>query len=152
MRLHFILLVAALTVANQCWSQQRQPTNSAAQGVGSLSLLEAQVVGVWRWTVPEEEAPGLTNSFLTMRLSADRSWSLVPAHSDNLRAESDTQTGRWFVHDRALVLRIDETKIRLIKKMAMVYDIKSVTKTTLIVTNSPLVGEMTWTRVAQPKD
>jgi len=151
MRLYLTLLVAALTVGNLSWCQHRQPTNSAGQRANSLSLLESQVVGIWRWTVPEDEASGMTNAFLTIRLLADRSWSLTPGHPDNLHAESDTQSGRWFVHDRALVLRIDETKIRLIQKMATVYDIKSVNKTTLIVTNSPF-GEMTWTRVAQPKD
>ncbi len=41
--------------------------------------------------------------------------------------------------------------MRLIQKMAAVYDVKSVTKTTLTVTNSPF-GDVTWTRVAQPKD
>ncbi len=93
----------------------------------------------------------MTNLFITLHISADRSWSLTPGHHDNIHDESDTQSGRWFVHDRVLVLRIDETKIRLIQKMATVYDIKSVTKTTLIVTNSPF-GDLTWTRVAQQKD
>lgn len=150
MRAHSILVVAALAGANPCWCQERQPTNSPAQGVNSLSLLEAQVVGSWRFSVPEEETPGMTNAFLTLHLSADRSWSLTPGHPDSTHAESDTQSGRWFVHERVLVLRIDETKSRLIEKMATVYDIKSLTKTTLTVTNSPF-GDMTWTRVAQPE-
>jgi hypothetical protein len=74
---------------------------------------------------------------------------MMPGHHDNIHDESDTQSGHWFIHDQVLVLRIDETKIRLIQKMATVYDIKSVTKTALTVTNSPF-GDMTWTRVAQP--
>ena len=151
MRSHFLIIVAALAVVNTCRCQERQPTNSAAQGENSLSLLESQVVGIWRWALPKDEPSGMTNLFITLHISADRSWSLTPGHHDNIHDESDTQAGHWFVHDRVLVLRIDETKIRLIQKMATVYDIKSVTKTTLTVTNSPF-GDVTWTRVAQPKD
>lgn len=93
----------------------------------------------------------MTNLFITLHISADRSWSLTPGHHDNIHDESDTQSGHWFVHDRVLVLRIDETKIRLIQKMATVFDIESVTKTTLTVTNSPF-GDLTWTRDVQQKD
>ena len=151
MRSHFLVIVAALAVVHPCSCQEHQTTNSAAQVTNSLSTLEAQVVGTWRWALPKDEPSGMTNLFITLHISADRSWSLTPGPRDNIHDESDTQSGHWFIHDRVLVLRINETKIRLIQKMAAVFDIKSVTKTTLTVTNSPL-GDVTWTRVAQPKD
>jgi hypothetical protein len=151
MRLHFLIIVAAFAVVNTCRCQERQPTNSAAQRANLLSPLEVQVVGTWRWVLPKDEPSGMTNLSITLHISADRLWSLTPGHHDNIHDESDTQSGHWFIHDRVLVLRIDDTKIRLIQKMAAVYDIKSVTKTTLTMTNSPF-GDVTWTRVAQPKD
>ena len=151
MRSHFLVIAAALAVVLPCLCQERQTTNRAAQVTTSLSPLEAQVLGTWRWALPNDEPSGMTNLFITLHISAGRSWSLTPGHPDNIHDESDTQSGHWFIHDRVLVLRIEQTKIRLIQKMATVYDIKSVTKTTLTVTNSAF-GDVTWTRVAQPKD
>ena len=146
MRSHLLVLVAVFAFAIHCQCQEKGLTNHSPQGTSSLSPLEASLAGTWRLDLPEAAQDG-TNVFLQLQLSADRRWhwSVV---SDNPRNDPDEQSGTWFVHERVMVLRIAQTKIKFLEKTALPFDIKSVTPQTLVLTNSPL-GDGTWTRILQ---
>ena len=144
MRWHFVSLIVALFAASDCQCQEKNLPPPPAQETNSLSSLESMLVGTWRWDVPAQEE---TNAFMQFRLSADRSWSSL-VHSDNPLAKPDEQSGAWFVHERTLVLRIANTKLRLVEKMAFALDISSITPRSLVLTNT-VFGDVTWTRIAQ---
>lgn len=104
-------LIYAMVISGYC----------CAQATNSLSSLESQLLGTWRWVPAQED----TNAFMQIRLAADRSWSWVVEHN-NPMTHPDNQSGTWFAHDRVLVLRVDKTDLRLIEKMAYAFDIENI--------------------------
>jgi len=149
MRSHVLVLFAVFVFANLCRCQEKGLTSHSTQGTESLSSLEASLVGTWRLDFPEAVQDG-TNVFLKIQLSANRRWHWS-VFSDNPRTDPNEESGTWFVHERALLLRIAETKTKMFEKgCAWAFDIKSVTPQTLVVTNTPF-GDRTWTRIAQQK-
>jgi hypothetical protein len=147
MRSHVLVLLMVFLLANLSRCQEKALASDSAEGSGSLSSLEASVVGIWRLDFPEAVQDG-TNVFLKIQLSANRKWHWS-VFSDNPRTDPNEESGTWFVHERLLVLRIVETKTKMFEKgCAWAFDIKSVTPQTLAITNSPF-GDRTWTRIAQ---
>jgi hypothetical protein len=146
MRWHLLVLTVAVAFLTRCQGQESGPTNSSAGETKLVPPLQALVTGAWRWKVPAEQDG--TNVFLKIQLSANGLWSWLVV-SDNPRTDPNRQSGTWFVHERVLVLRSEGTDPKMFAKMAFPFDIKSVTGQTLVLTNSPM-GDMTWTRIAQP--
>jgi hypothetical protein len=148
MRWHLLVLIAVFGFANHCRCQEKGLTSHSVPGTNSLSSLEASVVGTWRLDFPEAEQDG-TNVFLRIQLSANRKWHWFVS-SDNPRTDPNQRSGAWFVHGPVLVLRLNDSTITngIFNKMAYVFDIQSVSRQSLRLTNSPF-GDVTWRRIAQ---
>lgn len=105
--------------------------------------IRSQLIGTWQ-CIPDRDEP---NTFLKLTLAADESWAWSVV-STKPNVDPNKYAGAWFVHDRAVVLRLDDNAPKMWKKMAYVFDLKSITAQSWTSTNSPL-GDVTWTR-AEP--
>ena len=105
----------------------------------------ASIAGTWHWR----------DGKMLIELSAEGLWRLWNLEEQSGRpSEPPFMSGKWFVHDQALYLRIEhhaEGGVHAFQPgMAIVFDINSVTPEVLHLNLLGTEKEVTWRLVAEP--
>jgi hypothetical protein len=100
------------------------------------------MVGTWSWSY------SLYDTRMLVRLDANGQWAWRPSDVAS-NSEAPTQSGRWFVHDSILVLRIEKSASdKLPAGLAFTSDLRKALPDRLILFDPQMKREIIWTRTA----
>lgn len=101
------------------------------------------MLGTWSFSLGE--------SRMLVRLDGNGQWAWR-SPDEGANSEAPTQSGRWFVHDGILVLRIEKSASdKLPEGIAFTYDLRRVLPDRLIMFDRGMKREMIWTRDANQR-
>jgi hypothetical protein len=137
--LNAILLAAALV---GCSTRHDSATHSQTHAAPATTNPQTSLAGTWHWVDEKAE----------VELSADGHWRWWKLKEQSGRAsEQPFMSGRWFVHEHDLYLRIDQhadAGLRGVATgMAMIFALESVALDTLRLNWLRADRDVTWARV-----
>ena len=138
--LHAVLLAVAFI---GCSARHDSVTRAQSHAAAATNNPAASLAGTWNWVDEKAE----------VELSADGHWRWWKLNEQRGRAsEQPFMSGKWFVHEHELYLRIDQhtdAGIRGVATgMAIIFALKSVAPETLRLNWLRADREVTWARVA----